>query len=121
MKNAVRDIIEGALETVGTSPRAEWVQDWPCQAVLVAAFLNATTQCQEAIKGGTGALKDLSSKYLEFNEELSGVIEDTVDNATQEVLSSMMIHDLYTRDTIACLIKDQVVSEKDYTWRSRPK
>ena len=52
MKNAVRDIIDGALETIVTSSRCEWVQEWPCQAVLVAAFLDATAQSQEAIKGG---------------------------------------------------------------------
>ena len=110
-----------ALETIGTSSRAEWVQEWPVQSVLVAAFITATAQCQEAIKGGTSALKDLELKYKKFNEEIVEVSDDSIDNATQEVLSSMMIHDIYTRETIDCLIKDQVVSEKDYAWRSRPK
>lgn len=121
MKTAVRDIIDGALETVGSSTRPEWVQEWPCQAVLVAAFLDATAQSQEAIKGGTGALKDLESKYLKYNEELTEMIEDNLDTSVQEVLASMMIHDMYTRETINALIKDQVVSEKDFSWRSRPK
>ena len=101
--------------------RAEWVTEWPVQAVLVAAFITATAQCQEAIKGGTGALKDLELKYKKFNEEIIEASDDSIDNATQEVLSSMMIHDIYTRETIDSLINDQVVSEKDYAWRSRPK
>lgn len=121
MKSAVRDIIDGALETVTTSTRAEWVQEWPCQAVLVAAFLDATAQSQEAIKGGTGALKDLEAKYKSHNDELVEVIEDCLDASTQEVLASLMIHDMYTRETINALITDQVVSEKDFAWRSRPK
>ena len=56
MKNSVRDIIDGALETVSTSSRCEWVQEWPCQAVLVAAFLDATVQSQEAIKGKSSSV-----------------------------------------------------------------
>ncbi len=121
MKTAVRDIIEGALETIAAGARSEWLQEWPCQAVLVAAFLDATSQSQEAIKGGTGALKDLEAKYLGFNEELTSLIEESCDASLQEVLASIMIHDMYTRETIATLIKDQVVSEKDFSWRSRPK
>lgn len=121
MKTAVRDIIDAALETVQSSARADWVQEWPCQAVLVAAFLDATALSQEAIKGGTGALKDLESKYLKYNQDMTDVIEDSLDNSIQEVLASMMIHDMYTRDTISSLIADQVVSEKDFSWRSRPK
>ncbi len=121
MRSAVRDIIEGALETVVATQRSEWVGDWPSQAILVAAFINATSHCQEAIKGGASALKDLMSKYQEFNAELAEVIEECGDTSSQEVLSSLVIHDMYTRDTIGCLITDQVVSEKDYAWRSRPK
>ena len=121
MKNAVRDIIDGALETCATSSRCEWVQEWPCQAALVAAFLDATLSSQEAIKGGTGALKDLEAKYVTYNEELTEFVEDSLDTGTQEVLASIMIHDMYTRETISVLIRDQVVSEKDFAWRSRPK
>ena len=112
MRAAVRDIIDGALETIESSSRSEWVQEWPVQAILVAAFITATSQCQEAIKGGTGALKDLELKYKKYNEEIIEVSDDSIDNATQEVLSSIMIHDIYTRETIDCLIHDQVVSEK---------
>ena len=65
MKSSVRDIIDGALEVIGNTSRTEWAQDWPCQAVLVAEFINATTLMQEAIKGGTGALKSLMDKYQE--------------------------------------------------------
>ena len=121
MKSAVRDIIDGALETVVNAARSEWVQEWPCQAVLVAAFLDATAASQEAIKGGTGALKDLQAKYIAHNEELTSAIQESNDASLQEVLASMMIHDMYTKETINALIQDQVVSEKDYAWRSRPK
>ena len=121
MRSAVRDIIDGALETVVTSTRCEWVQEWPCQAVLVAAFLDATAQSQEAIKGGTGALKDLEATYIKYNSELTEFVEDSLDIGTQEVLASIMIHDMYTRETISVLIRDQVVSEKDFVWKSRPK
>ena len=94
MRSAVRDIIDGAVETVAGQARSEWVQEWPCQAVLVAAFLDATIQSQEAIKGGTGALKDLEIKYSKYNEDVIEVIEDCLDISVQEVLASIMIHDL---------------------------
>ena len=97
MKSAVRDIIDGALETVVNAVRSEWVQEWPCQAVLVAAFLDATAASQEAIKGGTGALKDLQAKYVVHNEELTSAIRESNDASLQEVLASMMIHDMYTQ------------------------
>lgn len=66
-------------------------------------------------------MKDLEEKYRKFNKEVIDVIEDCNDYSVQEVLSSMMIHDIYTRETITNLIEDNVVSEKDYVWRSRPK
>ena len=83
--------------------------------------MDATAQSQEAIKGGTGALKDLEATYIKYNSELTEFVEDSLDIGTQEVLASIMIHDMYTRETISVLIRDQVVSEKDFVWKSRPK
>ena len=63
----------------------------------------------------------MEAKYVKYNGELTEFVEDSLDTGTQEVLASIMIHDMYTRETISVLIKDQVVSEKDFAWRSRPK
>lgn len=48
MKTSVHDIIDGCLEAIGNSNRVEWSQEWPCQSVLVAEFINATTLIIEA-------------------------------------------------------------------------
>ena len=121
MKSSVRDIIDGALEVIGNTSRTEWAQDWPCQAVLVAEFINATTLMQEAIKGGTGALKSLMDKYQEHQIELIEVLKGSGDTSTMEIMSMVLIQDQHTRNVVLDLIDNQVISEKEYAWKSRPR
>jgi hypothetical protein len=34
MKSALRDVIDGCLDTLTITPRNEWIQDWPSQVGL---------------------------------------------------------------------------------------
>ena len=31
MRSALRDVIDGCLDTFASTPRNEWIQDWPSQ------------------------------------------------------------------------------------------
>jgi hypothetical protein len=33
MHSAVRDVIDGCLDTCSITPRNEWIQDWPSQVI----------------------------------------------------------------------------------------
>lgn len=48
MKSTVHDVIDGSLESIGSSARSDWAQEWPCQGVLAAEFINSTSLIHEA-------------------------------------------------------------------------
>ena len=58
MRSAVRDVIDGCLDACSSTPRNEWIQDWPSQVGNTSANrLNAIHEKpvnphQTALKGG---------------------------------------------------------------------
>ena len=75
----------------------------------------------EAIKGGMGALKSLLENYKEFQTEMVDYLQSVSDISTQEVLSMLLIQYQHTKSVIGDLITQQVISEKEYSWKSRPR
>ena len=37
MRSAVRDVIDGCLDACSSTPRNEWIQDWPSQVGNISA------------------------------------------------------------------------------------
>ena len=73
------------------------------------------------IKGGNNAMRNLVKKYEDYQEEAIKVFKSSKDNSTREIMAMLLQQDLHTRDVVQELLDKQVVSEKDYAWKSRPR
>ena len=121
MQGSVREVILQCLESMST-PRAEWVQDWPCQGLLTSASVAATKECVEAIKGGSVALKQLQAQYETHQANLVEVIKGhDVDQLTRSTVKSMIFHDMRIADTVSDLLKREVKNDKEFGWKVKPR
>ena len=66
-------------------------------------------------------MKNVAKKYEDHQVEIIKVFKSSKDNSTQEIMSMLLQQDLHTRDLVKDLLDQQVVSEKDYAWKSRPR
>ena len=73
------------------------------------------------IKGGNTAMRNVVKKYEDYQIENIKVFKASKDNSTQEIMSMLLQQDLHTKDVVKTLLDKQVVSEKDYAWKSRPR
>ena len=60
-------------------------------------------------------------KYKEHQIELIEVLKGSGDTSTMEIMSMVLIQDQHTRNVVLDLIKHQVISEKEYAWKARPR
>ena len=66
-------------------------------------------------------MKNVVKKYEDYQIENIKVFKASKDNSTQEIMSMLLQQDLHTTDVVKTLLDQQVVSEKDYAWKSRPR
>ena len=87
MQASVKEAICQCHEALSGSPRSEWVQDWPCQALLTAAMVTATKDCAEAIKGGSSSLRNLQEQYVQYQKSLIELINGSASQLMRSTLS----------------------------------
>ena len=66
-------------------------------------------------------MKNVVKKYEDHQTEAIKVFKSSKDNSPQEIMSMLLQQDLHTKDVVQSLLDQQVVSEKDYAWKSRPR
>ena len=104
------------------------------QTLLMAAFVVATGEITEAIKGGLESMRYLAKLYQLFQDDSTSVIMSFNQNATKfkscsidlsnlqrKGLSALMLQDMKTGNGIKDLLKRQVVGEKDFCWCIKPR
>ena len=66
-------------------------------------------------------MRNVVKKYEDYQIENIKVFKASKDNSTQEIMSMLLQQDLHTKDVVKTLLDQQVVSEKEYAWKSRPR
>lgn len=90
------------------------------QAVLTTALIFATSECHEAIRGGSSCLKELEEKFTSYCVENSRVLKEA-NGSLRNTLASIIVQDIYMRDVVNELLRRDVVTEFDFFWNSRPR
>ena len=66
MRSSVRLQVVEALAAYATTPRPQWVRDWPAMVVLAVSAIYWSRECEEAISNGTTA------EYLKKCSQVGG-------------------------------------------------
>ena len=104
------------------------------QALIMGAFVVATGEISEAIKGGQESMKSLAVLYQKFQDDCASALmaenqngaklaSNTVDlnHLKRKGLSALILQDMKTSGGIKDLLQRQVVGEKDFGWRIKPR
>lgn len=121
MRSTVGEMIATSLDQLRLSQRGEWLLDWPGQVVLTSAFIEATSDCHEAIKGGGKALRTLEQQYQQYHEDLLQahlMAESVLDKFH---VMALLLMDMKTVSLIQDLLRREVESDKDFGWKIKPR
>ena len=114
-------MIASSKDQLRHSQRCEWLLNWPGQVVLTSAFIEATSDCHEAIKGGGDALKALEKQYQQYHEDLLVALQETPDPLVKFSMTALLLMDMKTVALIQDLLRREVESDKDFGWKIKPR
>jgi len=112
-------VIGEAIDAYQTTPRGQWVGQWPGQAVLCVTQKYWTALVHESVRGGLPAME----QYLKVNndqiEEIVKIVRGQLSKQNRVTLQALIVLDVHSRDVLANLVDKKVSSEFDFDWLSQ--
>jgi dynein heavy chain len=118
MIKSLRSVTEESVKGYETSPRIQWVQEWPGQVVLAVSSIFWTKAVSEAIltEGGLSAFLAESNKNIDDIVEL---VRGKLSKALRVTLGALTVLDVHARDVVAELAELNVSDINDFKWLSQ--
>ncbi|RKP19583.1 hypothetical protein ROZALSC1DRAFT_28837, partial [Rozella allomycis CSF55] len=113
----VRIVIEKALQAYKTTPREQWVLDWPGQVVLAVGQIFWTANVERAISGG--GKKGLEELHARLTSELNDVIKlvrGNISKMARMTLGALVVIDVHAKDVVYQLMQEGVKDVNDFSW-----
>lgn len=114
MRDAVHAQLVAALAAYATTPRTEWVLQWPAMIVLVVSALFWSSGVEHAFVGaGAETARDNCTREL---LDLTEVVRGELSSAERTTLGALITVDVHARDVVADLAEQGVTSPADFEW-----
>lgn len=117
MRKSIKNVIKEAIASYPSTPRTQWVLDWPGQAVIAGSQTFWTKEVTEAIQ--KSELKELLANLLSQLQGLVGLVRGELPFIARLVLGDLIVIDVHSRDVVKRLIDGEVASVSDFEWISQ--
>lgn len=114
MRDAVHAQLVTALAAYATTPRTEWVLQWPAMIVLAVSAIFWSSGVEDAFAGsGAEAARDTCTREL---LDLTEVVRGELSSAQRMTLGALITIDVHARDVVSDLAEQGVTSPADFEW-----
>ncbi|XP_063446016.1 dynein axonemal heavy chain 3-like isoform X5 [Mytilus trossulus] len=115
MMSSLRKVIMDSNAAYSTTPRNQWVVDWPGQVAICVGSIWWTSEVTESMKEPDGVKK----YHLKCNGQIDQIVQlvrGKLDAGIRVTLGALTVIDVHARDVVAQMAKDNVCSPFDFDW-----
>ena len=105
-----------SMDDYPTKKRIDWVQLWPGQVVLSVSQKYWTEKTHIAVNAGLGPLKAYSQECTDDITAVVYLVRGKLPKNTRATLSSLVVMDVHSRDTLDAMIAQGVKKDDDFMW-----
>ncbi|XP_028312358.1 dynein heavy chain 12, axonemal [Gouania willdenowi] len=116
MIGTLSDLICSCAQAYAETPRNQWVQEWPGQAVLCTSQIFWTSEVHKAISEQSNGLKNYYQKLHNQLNDIVGLVRGKLPQQTRITLGALVTTDVHARDVAMELIENGVSHETDFQW-----
>ncbi|ESO02274.1 hypothetical protein HELRODRAFT_188646 [Helobdella robusta] len=119
MVNSVKKVVGEAFDAYASTPRKEWVVEWPGQVVICVGSAYWTMEVSNSFKGPQG----LTAYAKQCNRQIEEIVElvrgNVITTGTRITLGALIVIDVHARDVVLNLIEKKIHSYHDFNWLSQ--
>ena len=117
MMASVREFLRVSIEAYPSTPRTEWVLQWPGQVVIAGCQVFWAKDVEEAI--ATGSMVAYCDKVHQMLADLVRLVRGKLTNLERMILSALIVIEVHARDVTFGLRDENVQSINDFEWISQ--
>ncbi|PHJ26108.1 dynein heavy chain axonemal protein, partial [Cystoisospora suis] len=117
MRRSVRQVLYKATLDYEKTPRVQWVQQHPGQAVLNGSQIHWTKDVEEAITKKT--LRELLNKLNSQLMDLVGLVRNRLEQMQSITVGALIVIDVHAKDVVEKLADENIDSISSFEWISQ--
>jgi dynein heavy chain len=120
MRSTLRSVIAAAAAAYTSTPRADWVLQWPGQVVLCVSQMFWTREVEEALAvGGSAALAAYGDRLTKQLGEIITLVRGGLTPLQRETLGALTVIDVHARDVVAEMVAKRVQRASEFEWNAQ--
>jgi dynein heavy chain len=120
MRSTLRSVVAAAAAAYTSTPRADWVLQWPGQVVLCVSQMFWTREVEEALAvGGSAALAAYGERLTKQLGEIITLVRGGLTPLQRETLGALTVIDVHARDVVAEMVAKRVQRASEFEWNAQ--